>query len=283
MIRIKVKGSAGSGDWGHRGRIGKRGGSAKGSPVQLVLGAERRVSKLSKVKSSHTVATDEYKKGAQPSYLATLPDGTKVIVKVGSRSADREVAAYEISKMMGYTGLVPPTRHTTSVIESQNINRRTSMPIDSPASEQEWVEGMELPYMSKPAALDAESYIQMTMLDAVIGNTDRNNSNWLYDKVSGRVTAIDNESSLGSTFVDAMSIMDGSKRAWKSLTDSRMPLKARHFDAARKLNSNASFWDMVRDVSKSTYTVDRAKSRMSQLLSMQDDLREFEELLALQG
>lgn len=41
-----MKGSAGSGDWGHRGRPGKRGGSSKGSTLQLVAGSERRASKL---------------------------------------------------------------------------------------------------------------------------------------------------------------------------------------------------------------------------------------------
>lgn len=154
---LTLKGGPGSGNFGHSGRLGKRGGSAP-------------LSNISKLDVDYT-------KGIHDSFVGEV-NGKKVLVKYGSEETLlAEEATYKLSKTLGYN-VVPVTTRTK---DENGI----------PVSVQNWVEGKEISkYEPK---LDPKTWKQMFILDLLTGNSDRHDGNILVNK--GKVIAIDNGNS----------------------------------------------------------------------------------------
>lgn len=206
-------GSAKSGNWGHAGRPGKRGGSVPRSVAMSIRTGrdwkERQAAKgskfgSSKVSSSTLLGAKE--KGVNDSVILEFKDGTKGIFKqedMEMGSAESEILAYELSKSLGWD-LVPETIPYTH--EGQN------------GSLQKWVDDAETAFMYDGPGLRGlgkpkpdgpryqEDFDRMSVLDDLLDNGDRHSGNWLVGK--DRLWAIDNGGSFGAGWGGGMSSLD---------------------------------------------------------------------------
>lgn len=153
-----AKGGAGSGNWGHEGRPGVRGGSKPGGGAMTV------------------VSTSEISIGVNTSTLVTYSDGTKAVWKpmdgdAGFHDGNSEIAAYRLSQILGAN--VPETK-----IEQINGQEGTS---------QRYIDGL----LGAEAGKQGSGSDAIIALDVIMENPDRHASNWMVNR-SGETVAIDN-------------------------------------------------------------------------------------------
>lgn len=197
-------GSGKSGNWGHAGRPGKRGGSVPRSVAMSIRTGrdwkKRQAAKgeafgSSKVSSSAPLGLRE--RGVNESIILEFKDGTKGIFKqedMAIGSAESEILAYELSKSLGWD-LVPETIPYTH--EGQN------------GSLQKWVDEAETAYTYIGPGLTGlgdslkpdgpkyqKDFDRMKVLDAMLNNRDRHSGNWLVGE--DRLWAIDNGGAFGA-------------------------------------------------------------------------------------
>jgi hypothetical protein len=134
------------------------------------------------------------KKGERPGLREDIPDGEYGI---------REVAAYEVAKIIGLTDLVPvTTAKTIPGKEEYKIDDPTGGPFhgetvpaapDEEGSCQEFVEDAETAHAIGGAkAFDGKKdAARAIVFDFIMGNSDRHMGNWMID-ASGKIKLIDN-------------------------------------------------------------------------------------------
>ena len=188
MIRVVLKGGEGSGNFGHAGRPGKIGGSAKKYGQAVLM----RTAKL-------TDTDEEYNRGSFASKRANIEGDGKGIVKydfapsssawanyITKGYARREEMAWQVSRLLGLDN-VPIT-----VLRKEN---------DQIISVQSWVNDAMAGFHARSAS--DEEFGKMLLLDFIIGNIDRHPFNVLVK--DGKIYAIDNGAALLN---DTESVLD---------------------------------------------------------------------------
>jgi hypothetical protein len=168
LFSLILKGSDKSGNFGHKGRPGVKGGSGSGFGT-------------GKIVSSIPLAT-----GMNEPELVTFENGGQAIWKPYSgNDSVAEVAAYEVSKKLGIE--VPETKFY----------------LDKPGTIQKFVEGKtgsELAWSENLETTKSPEGLKIAVFDYVIGNVDRHDGNWIKQS-DGKLVAIDNGSSFTNTYV----------------------------------------------------------------------------------
>lgn len=234
--RILTKlGGPGSGNWGHAGRPGHRGGSMPRSGAMSIRTGkdwEKRQAAAKKsakstfgqspVKEARKLGRGE--KGVNDSVVLEFEDGTKGIFKdekMAHGSVEGEILAYEFSESIGW-GLVPET-----MLFSESGKR---------GSLQQWVDGTEtaVSYIGPKTSQTLMQEDRMRTMDALLGNGDRHGGNYLYNQDGSRLWAIDNGGFFGIgfgryTYTPEMRPSRTSPEAWMDVAAWSKTPKAKSF------------------------------------------------------
>lgn len=176
------EGGAGSGDIGHAGRPGIRGGSAAGAiavkarkpraPRAYKMGREDPIEqKLAKMQivpgSKHVLGG-----GISQTFTVQLKDGTTAVWKpdsgAGEESHQKEVGAWEVAQIVGNSDMAAPT--VTRTI-GRNIG---SLQLMEPGTT-----AYNLDYDTDK--LNHDQIERAAIFDYVIANGDRHDGNWMVD------------------------------------------------------------------------------------------------------
>lgn len=210
-----LKGGAGSGNYGHAGRPGRRGGSAPksglGAAMSLLTGPtakarqEEAAGKVKKptevtpaILTSNDMALDKVSQnaslgGISESYLVHVKGDGDAIVKPDGTSwaanSNAEAGAYEVSKALGFD-VVPIT-----VIRQPNTYQRgDGTTADVKGSTQQWIGDSTVgSKMTKAQESQANrnDLKNMAILDKLVSNTDRHSGNYIIENNTSRIRAID--------------------------------------------------------------------------------------------
>lgn len=209
-----LKGGAGSGNHGHSGRPGQRGGSIAGGDAGPVQNADQKMQE--KLKNPANIATMEKIHGSNVGlvFITKYNDGyTKGIYKPDNGNndrslrrnvnfdvppADREMAAFEIDRAIG-TNLVPPTDIMNATDGEMFAVPSGKAPYDNsnrtiPGSRgmvQQFATDTRVARDVDPTEIIPTEYEKLAILDVVIGNTDRHRGNYLVSNKDNKLVAID--------------------------------------------------------------------------------------------
>jgi hypothetical protein len=187
------KGGPGSGNWGHKGVPGQRGGSAPGGGKGRVSPSVAYGKELSE---KEIVDSSLMGRGMNDAELVVFDDGSKAVRKTVTGSADdtslkgrdgqrraalAEGAAYDLDQALGF-GIVP---RTATIMEDGEVA----------GSLQEFVSGAKVGFNLTGTATDevyeSLSGEQGAVLDFITAQSDRHNGNWMAK--NGKFVAIDND------------------------------------------------------------------------------------------
>lgn len=215
------KGGKGSGNWGHAGRPGKRGGSAPksgiGASMSLRTGksaskrqaaakgdnAQPSVEELLKreIKVDEGYVDAEFSGITNGKFIGELEDGTKVLVKPSDygglrpTAAESETQTYETAKLLGYDNLVTPSTVMADGRNAQVLQKGETLKSYNASR------GLldQYRYGSDPV-MDSDMR-KIMVLDAVVGNGDRHGNNIFVVERNGqkRLMAIDNDAAYTNT------------------------------------------------------------------------------------
>jgi hypothetical protein len=207
---------------------------------------------------------------ANPAYVGDIKGDGKAVVKPENTAEKgqygtpgHEVMAYEFSQACGFS-VVP-----TTVYRQWGDGRK--------ASAQEWAGNciLGVDFFSEDQVTDEntrDSISQMFVMDCISANKDRHLGNWMYNKDTHRIVAIDNGFSFLTSKAAATNLPDDNDRNeyillntlqkyyrnaqrwgyesdWNGDLKSQgfnLPIKEAHVDAAEKFVNSPAFDDMVK-------------------------------------
>ncbi|MBC8457219.1 MAG: hypothetical protein H8D67_04390 [Deltaproteobacteria bacterium] len=142
---------------------------------------------------------DDPRQGITESHRMVIEGNGEVIVKPGveaekGEDIQAEVAAYQLSEELGL-GIVPATEKGSYE--------------DRPASVQSWVYNADIGYEREGQPIDRASARKVLIFDYIINNDDRHGGNFLEDKKTGKVIAIDHAFAF-KTWESGMRLLVGS-------------------------------------------------------------------------
>jgi hypothetical protein len=145
--------------------------------------------------------------GSQGAVCYTYGDGSKAIFKCKGKEADigraglsegeynrREVAAYEVNKILGWD-LVPPTGF--------HVNKDEKMGPTGLGAIMKFVDGVDAS-KGGTSIKNVDQVEKALMFDTIMGNSDRHGRNWLVNSKDDRLWLIDNGATLPRRATDAI-------------------------------------------------------------------------------
>lgn len=165
-LLVKIKGSASSGNWGHKGIPGHRGGSAPKGNI-----------------STKSIISKKNVSGKSGGYIVEFSDGSKGVWKPlvaddGEHKGENEVAAYKLNRLLGGKE-VPKTSFM-----NLDGNAGTIQDYVSNTTPGDTITVEEVKHASN------DSIDNILMMEAIMYNVDRYAGNFLLNK-DGDIVAID--------------------------------------------------------------------------------------------
>lgn len=213
-----AEGAPGSGHFGHKGRHGFLGGSLPGSSgltlqepdrVERQQGSKARGAELPTLTTGKIVSGEKLYGGVGNAYVVKFEDGSlacfkrpldRSIYPAVPKGTDpqREVAAYEVAKLVGMKDLVPSTILRELSFEAYHAARGSGPrmeQINGLGSLQAWVKDASTAERhNENARYDGvQDRKRIAVFDFMIGNMDRHTGNWMVrDDKAGKLALIDN-------------------------------------------------------------------------------------------
>ena len=194
VVTVIKKGGPGSGNFGHSGRPGKVGGSSPGKGGNKHKDYRQFVAMVNDKRYNDLDKSIGFGQQAN-SRLIKLDDGTLAIRKEYFEPLHEELegmarndaAAYEISQLIGIDG-VPMT-----AMESENVSIQEFVENSNEVSD--YIDQLDDVVMP---TLDDRQVKDLLYLDVILGSSDRNSTNLLMHKNTGRLSFIDNSNTLAA-------------------------------------------------------------------------------------
>jgi hypothetical protein len=186
------------------------------------------------------------KRGITPSYIGKIAGDGKCIIKPAAACAGgppEEVNAFDISEALGF-GVVPITRYRTFEVKEPDQERYAGLKSSAMA----WMDNACMPDEIAefgPNDHTRDTWSQMTCMDILTGNWDRHGRNYMMDKATKAIIAIDNGASCG----DGRFSEGKAENSWSQIRgpgQSRTPqLKRAHFERVKAFANSPEFVEVL--------------------------------------